>query len=130
MENQVTNATATTPAARQSDSTNERVVSPRAAIYETEEKVVLELEVPGAVRESIDATVENDELTITARRPVPADEGAEVLHRERNSLTYKRSFVLSDRIDSSAIAAAYENGVLRLDLPKVAEAQPRKITIA
>ena len=44
-------------------------------------------------------------------------------------LNFRRSFVLSGRIDTGNIAASYDNGVLRLTLPKSAEAKPRKISI-
>jgi len=109
--------------------TQERTVTPRASVFETSDNVVLELEMPGVSREAIDVSVENDELTVSGRRTFAVDEGAEFLHRERLPLNYKRSFILSERIDSGNIGAKYTDGVLTLTLPKSAEAKPRKITI-
>jgi len=107
----------------------ERIVTPRASVFETENAVILELEIPGVSRDTIDVTVENDELTVTGRRVFPVDEGAEMLHQERLPFNYRRSFILSERIDSANIGANYTDGVLKLTLPKSAEAKPRKITI-
>lgn len=109
--------------------TPERTISPRASVYETVNEVVLELEMPGVSRDSIEVSVENDELTVTGPRVLPVDDGAEWLHQERFPFSYRRAFVLSDRIDSSNIAASYVDGVLKLTLPKAAEAKPKKITI-
>lgn len=113
---------------RQTDST-ERFVTPRASVYDTTDHVVLELEMPGVGRDSIDVTIDKDELIVTGTRSRTADDALELIHQERVLLNFRRSFVLSERIDTSNIAAAYDNGVLKLTLPKSAEAKPRKITI-
>lgn len=106
----------------------EKFVQPRVSVYETTEKVVLELEMPGVPRDKIDVGVDRDELTVTGARPVDAGD-CEVLHQERVPLKYRRSFILSEQIASDQIAAAYDNGVLRLTLPKAEGAKPRKIAI-
>lgn len=107
----------------------ERTVSPRASVYETPEQVVLELEMPGASRDSVEIKLENDELSVSAYRTLPASEGFQVLHQERASVNYRRTFLLSDRIDSANIKATCKDGVLHLTLPKAAQAKPRRITI-
>lgn len=107
----------------------DRTVTPRASVYETPESVILELEMPGVARDSIEIKVENDELSVCGQRFMPADERLEILHQERLPLSYRRAFILSDRIDPTNIEAACNNGVLKLTLPKAAEAKPKKITI-
>lgn len=107
----------------------ERTITPRASVYETQDEVVLELEVPGVNRESINVKVENDELTISANRKIPVDTGYETLHQERLPFNYKRAFILSDRIDAGQIKASCADGVLQLVLPKAAQAKPRQIPI-
>jgi len=107
----------------------ERVITPRASVYETPDSVMLELEMPGVSRDSIEVSVENDELSVSGRRVYPADDGVEWLHQERLPFNYRRSFILSDRIESTNIGAEYTDGVLRLTLPKAVQAKPRKITI-
>lgn len=108
---------------------NEAFVTPRSSVYDTADSVLVELEMPGVGRDNIDITVDKDELTVTGHRARSADEGYETVHQERLLLDFRRSFVLSERIDTGHIAAAYDNGVLRLTLPKSAEAKPRKISI-
>lgn len=107
----------------------ERTVTPRASVYETPDSVILELEMAGVSKDNVEVKVENDELTVTGRRFIPSDEGLEMLHQERLPLSYRRAFILSDRIDTGKINATCNNGVLRLVLPKSAQAQPRKIAI-
>jgi len=110
--------------------TQEKFVTPRASIYDSTDAVVLELEMPGVGRDNIEITVDKDELTVSGRRNRPSDEQCEVLHQERLLFNFRRGFVLSERIDTGNISAAYENGVLRLTLPKSAEAKPQKIEIS
>lgn len=106
-----------------------RTVMPRASVREHAEEVTLELEMPGVDRETLQVVVENDELTISARRALPRDEGFEVLHQERLPYGFRRSFILSDRIDTASIKAAYNDGILTVTLPKAAKAKPFKITV-
>lgn len=108
---------------------DERTVSPRANIYEDADAVTVELEMPGVSRADVQVTVENDELTVYGERRVETDEGLEVLHRERLPYSYKRTFLISDRIDSGKISASCESGLLKLTLPKAAELKPRNIPV-
>jgi len=117
-------------AQQQNGSTTDRFVTPRSSVFDTAEAVLVELEMPGVGRDNIDITIDKDELTVTGHRARSADEGFEVVHQERLLLSFRRSFVLSERIDAANIAASYDNGVLKLTLPKSAEAKPRKITIS
>lgn len=114
---------------QQQNSRRERTISPRASVYETPDEVVLELEMPGVKRDSVHIQVENDELSITGERSVKLDHGYEMLHQERVPFSYRRSFVLSDRIASGNIKARCQDGVLELILPKAAQAKPRRIEI-
>lgn len=107
----------------------EQFVQPRASVYENADSVVLELELPGVPRDKIDVTVERDELTVTGWRTQDDLSKCEIIHRERLPLPYRRSFVLSDRIDTSRLTAQSNDGVLRLTLPKSEGAKPRKINI-
>ena len=107
----------------------EQFVQPRASVYEQADAVVLELELPGVARDRIDVTVERDELTVTGWRNQEDLSKYEILHRERIPLHFKRSFVVSDKIDTGRISAACVNGVLRLTLPKSEGAKPKKIAI-
>ncbi|MCX7718110.1 MAG: Hsp20/alpha crystallin family protein [Candidatus Sumerlaeaceae bacterium] len=107
----------------------ERWLSPRALIYANNDEVVLELEMPGVQRDKIEVTVERDELTVTGWRQAENYENVQVLHQERAPFHYKRAFVLSESVRADKISANYDNGVLRLTIPKAEDSKPRRIAI-
>lgn len=109
--------------------TEPQFVQPRVSVLEDAEKVYLNLEMPGVDRDKIEVTVEHDELTVTGYRSQEDYGEAEIIHRERLPLNYRRSFILSDKIDNGTISATYDRGVLKLSLPKSEGSKPRKITI-
>ena len=103
----------------------------RTDISEEGDKYVLEAELPGFKREDISIDVEDDRLTITAKNN--SEENTDTknyVHRERRSAVYQRSFSISN-IETGAITAAYADGILTLNLPKVQPkaAETRKIQI-
>ena len=101
-------------------------VRPAVDVWSTDSDVFLTADVPGAAAESVDVTIERDLLTFeAATRPVP--EG--FAHREFPQKLYRRSFRLSDQIDRAGVEARVTDGVLRLRLPKAAEAQPLKVQV-
>jgi HSP20 family protein len=102
---------------------------PPVTVYEADDHVVVELEMPGVEKDKIDVTVDRDELTVVGWRKGDEETG-EYLHRERPTGCFRRSFVLGEDIDASRIAAAYENGVLKLTLAKAEAAKPKRITIS
>ena len=101
----------------------------RTDISEENDKYVLEAELPGFKREDISIDVEDDRLTITAKATAE-ENGKNYVHRERRSAVYQRSFSISN-IDTGAITAAYTDGILTLNLPKMQPktAESRKIQI-
>ena len=101
----------------------------RTDIIEENDKYVLEAELPGFKREDISIDVEDDRLTITAKATAE-ENGKNYVHRERRSAVYQRSFSISN-IETGAITAAYTDGILTLNLPKMQPktAESRKIQI-
>ncbi len=101
----------------------------RTDIIEEDDKYVLESELPGFKREEISIDLEDDRLTITAKK-AETEESRNYVHRERRSAAYQRSFSISN-IDTAAITAGYADGVLTLTLPKLLPKVPeaRKIQI-
>jgi len=106
-----------------------RIFIPRADIYETGDKMVIVLDVPGSKEEDIDITLEKDILTIMAQ--VNADEfpGHTPLYAEYEVGDYQRSFKLPDELNRDKIEAAYKEGILKLFLPKADKAKIKKIDI-
>jgi HSP20 family molecular chaperone IbpA len=102
---------------------------PRADIYEMEDRIVVVADVPGARQDSIDITVEKNVLTINALVDPLLPEGYSLGYAEYEVGDFSRSFRLSNEIDRSRIEATVSDGVLRLYLPKAAEAMARKISV-
>lgn len=107
----------------------EQFITPAATVLENADGYVLEVEMPGVNKETLEMWIENNELTITGRRSIPAVEGT-LLHRESRSENFRRTFELDPSIDSEKISAKIEHGVVRLTLPKAEQVKPRKIAVA
>lgn len=103
---------------------------PRVDICETDEALWLWADMPGVDEKSVDVRLENGELSIEGRVSAEGYEALTPAYSEYNVGHYLRSFRLSDRVDVNHIAAKMTNGVLELQLPKLAEAKPRQIPIS
>jgi HSP20 family protein len=106
-----------------------RYFIPPADIFETDEELTVVLEMPGVARDSVSADIENDKLTIEGRLDFTKYEGFEPLYTEYNIGHFKRSFVLSNKIDQDKISADLNDGVLIVKLPKAEAVKPRKIAV-
>jgi HSP20 family protein len=99
--------------------------------YRKDDSFLLQLDLPGVTPESIDLTVEDNVLTISAERPAPAKgEGVESVIAERTFGTFSRQIVLGKTLDSERIEASYEGGVLTVAIPVAEQAKPRRIEVA
>src|SRR5664279_5448844 len=103
---------------------------PPVDVYEDEHKVVLNLEVPGIKQEDLKIQVENNSLTISGERKFEKEEKEENFHRiERRYGSFYRAFTLPSTVDTENVAASYNAGVLKLELKKKPEAQPKQIKV-
>ena len=103
---------------------------PAVDVYEDEKKVVLKLEVPGIEEKDLDVRVENHTLTVKGERKFEKEEKEENFHRiERRYGSFYRAFTLPSTVDTENVDAKYENGVLKLELKKKPEAQPKQIKV-
>jgi HSP20 family protein len=102
---------------------------PRTSVYDSGEALVLLADLPGVKSSDLEITLERDVLTVSGERKPDAPEGYAVLRQERRAARFERSFALPYKVDSEKLAAELKDGVLRVSLPKAAEAQPRKITV-
>lgn len=103
---------------------------PAVDIYEDQEKLVLKLEVPGVNEKDLDVRVENHTLTVKGERKFEAEEKEQNFHRiERSYGSFFRAFTLPSTVETDKVEANYNAGVLKLELKKKAEAQPRQIKV-
>ena len=103
---------------------------PPVDIYEDNQKVVLKIEVPGINQKDLDVRVENHTLTVKGERKFEAEEKEQNFHRiERRYGSFYRAFTLPSTVDTEHVSANYESGVLKLELTKKPEAQPKQIKI-
>ncbi len=103
---------------------------PAVDIYEDEKKIILKLEVPGIEEKDLDVSVENNTLTVKGERKFEKEEKEENFHRiERRYGSFFRSFTLPSTVDTEKVGASYNAGVLKLELNKKPEAQPKQIKV-
>lgn len=105
---------------------NARATSPAVNITENEKEFELELFVPGRAKE--DFKIEIDEAILTISSEV--GENKELVEknftrREFMLTSFKRAFTLPDTVATDKVEAAYENGILKFNLPKKEEALPK-----
>jgi len=105
---------------------------PAVSVSETKDELLLTAELPGLTEDDITIELENNVLTIAGEKSDIREEEDEerkyhVLERSYGSFT--RSFTLPRTVDGGNIVATFDNGVLTVTLPKVAEAKGRKIEI-
>ena len=94
-----------------------------------EGQVELRFDLPGIDTDSINVTVERGVLTVSAERAAEYADGEKPFIRERVMGSFTRRILLSDNVDAEQISAAYDSGVLRVTVPLLERAQPRKIEI-
>ena len=105
--------------------------TPAADIYESENELVVNLDLPGVDPKMVDVRVENNVLTISGERKFQVKQNKDNFHRvERSYGAFGRSFTLSTSVDPEKIRASYKAGVLSIALPKAETAKPRRIEIS
>ena len=102
-------------------------------LYETDDEVVLKAALPGVSAEDIDISISNGMVSVRAEvseeREEKDEKGARYHLRERRYKRLSRSMRLPSDVDASKADAEFENGVLRLRMPKVEKAKPKTITV-
>jgi HSP20 family molecular chaperone IbpA len=106
-----------------------RTYVPSVDIVETDEGLHLWADMPGVDENSVDVRLEDDVLSIEGRVSLEEYQDLTPVYTEYNVGNYSRSFRLSDRFELGRIRARVSNGVLELELPKAAEARPRRIPV-
>ena len=100
-----------------------------ADAYRKDDKLFLHIDLPGIDPESIDVTVEKNNLSVSAERRWETGEDEQVLLNERPAGSFSRQFFLGENLDTDAIEAGYDHGVLTVAIPIAETAKARKIAV-
>jgi len=115
---------------RSAEESNLTSWAPAVDIYETEQELVVKADLPEVDPKDLDIRVENNILTIRGERKFEKKVNEDnYLRIERAFGAFSRSFSLANTVNSEAIKADYQNGVLTLTIPKREEAKPKQIKV-
>ena len=106
------------------------VYTPDVDIFESDTEITLLADMPGVTPDNLSIDLRDDVLTLTGGTDSDVEISEKPIVIEYGVGTYHRQFSLSEVIDQTRISAELKNGVLRLVLPKVEKAAPRKITVS
>jgi HSP20 family protein len=96
---------------------------PRMDVKETDQEIIIEAELPGAEERDISLTLQNGILTLQGEKKIEYDEEKENYRMmERSYGSFQRSLRLPDTVNEEKVEARFENGILKVTLPKRAEA--------
>lgn len=112
------------------DSQNpEPALIPPVDVIEDANGITLYADLPGVPKDKLSLHVEADTLSIEGEVALDIPEGMEASHAEVGLPRYRRVFTLSKELDSGKVAAEFDQGVLKLRIPKAEHAQPRRIEV-
>jgi HSP20 family protein len=103
---------------------------PSMDVYETEDKVVATVELPGIDPNDVEVSVEDATLTISGKREFSAEVNEENYHRiERRYGAFARAITLPQTVDTDRVDAHFDRGVLTIEVAKAERAKPKKIEV-
>lgn len=103
---------------------------PSMDVYETEDKIVATIELPGIDPKDVEVAVEDSTLTVSGSREFSSEIQEENVHRiERRYGSFSRAITLPQTADTEKVEAAFDKGVLTVEVSKVEKAKPKKIQI-
>ena len=103
--------------------------APAVTFEDTGAALTLRVELPGLTEKDVEISVTANVLRLKAARKTEAPEGYTAHRRERSNFSFAQTYELPARIDPDKVEASLKQGVLTLSLPKVAEAQPKRVTV-
>lgn len=116
-------------AAKEEKTVPARYFVPSTDIFETEDALVVAMEVPGVEKKNVDITLDDDVVRVEGRIDFSQYEGLEPIYTEYGVGHFARAFSLSNAVDREKISAKVDDGVLTLTLMKAKQAQMRRIDI-
>jgi HSP20 family molecular chaperone IbpA len=106
-----------------------RAVAPPVDVFENADELLIVADVPGVADDGIDLRIENDTLTLAAKRAGSLATASPALVREYDEVDFTATYRIPAGIDQGGIAAETKNGTLVVHLPKAAAAKARKIVV-
>ena len=104
--------------------------SPACDIYESNNEIVVKIELPEVKSEDVRISIDNNILTIHGERKLSEEIKKENYHRvERNYGEFTRSFTLPGFVDTNKVNAEFKDGILRVMLAKREEARPKNVEV-
>lgn len=104
--------------------------TPTVDIYENDENIVINAELPGLTKEEVSIDLDGRVLTISGERKLSEETDKKTFYKkERYYGSFKRSFTLPEFIDQEKINAEFLNGVLEITIAKPEEVKPKQIAI-
>jgi HSP20 family protein len=104
--------------------------SPALDLYQSGDHLVALVELPGMRKEDIDISLHDGTLTISGERKRESNNGENAQRTERYVGTFRRSITLPTQVDASKVGATYQDGILKVTLPKAEEAKPKQIQVS
>lgn len=114
---------------QQNDEPKTAAVKPRYFVDGTQEAYEVRVELPGVAKDGVSIDLEENVLTLRAKRTPSALSEWKTLHRELNGLDFLLRLRLNAQVDEEKMSAALENGILTLKLPVKEAAKPRRIEV-
>lgn len=104
----------------------------RLDVSESDGTYLVKADIPGVRKEDLDVRIDGNRVTISAEVKQEQEEksGSRILRSERQYGFASRTFTLADNVDDAKADAKFENGVLKLTLPKLSPASQKRLAIA
>ena len=125
-----TNVAKTDAKSTEAERTETGVMLPPVDVIEDAMGITLYADLPGVPKDKLHVRIDADALTIEGEVTLPLAGNLEPSHVEVQMPRYQRTFTLGKELDSEKVAAEFRHGVLKLSIPKVEHAKPRKIEIS
>lgn len=127
--NQLTATRGSESLAKVSNDSNRPATLPAVDIYENATGITLLADLPGVSKDRLSIKVQSNELLIEGEAAVQVPAEVRLVHNELREPLFRRSFTLGHDLDKDNITANLKHGVLTLQIPRLREAQPRKISV-
>jgi len=118
-----------TNVARKQEEGREVALLPPVNVVEDASGITLVADLPGVPKNNLQLHIESNTLTISGEVELKSPEGLQSTYAEVGLPRYRRVFTLSKELDGEKVTAEFNNGVLKLHIPKAEHAKPRKITV-